>query len=108
MQPNIGVDLLRHDLVRMGFVICDEMVVRAGGRFYVAISAERGQAAYTEKELLAGPILLKKRPADFAEYIQFRLRVQRKAYAGAVEGKSANAEALAHEIALWEEIEQCL
>ncbi len=108
MQPNIGVDLLRADLMRMGFAICDEMIVRAGGRFYVAMAAERGQAVYTEKELLAGPVLLKKKPVDFAGYVQFRLRVQRKAYAGAVKGSSENAEALAHEIALWEEIEQCL
>lgn len=108
LQPNIGVDLLRADLMRMGFVICDEMIVRAGGRFYVAMAAERGQAAYTEKELLAGPVLLVKRPVDFAGYVQFRLRVQRKAYAGAVKGEAENAEALAHEIALWEEIEQCL
>ena len=108
LQPNIGVDLLRADLMRMGFVICDEMIVRAGGRYYVAMAAERGQAAYTEKELLAGPVLLEKRPPDFAGYVQFRLRVQRKAYAGAVKGEAENAEALAHEIALWEEIEQCL
>ena len=108
MQPNIGADRLRADLMRMGFAICDEMIVRAGGRFYVAMAAERGQAAYTEKELLAGPVLLVKRPADFAGYVQFRLRVQRKAYAGAVKGEAENAEALAHEIALWEEIEQCL
>ena len=108
MQPNIGVDLLRVDLMRMGFVICDEMIVRAGGRYYVAVAAERGQAAYSEKELLAGPVLLEKKPPDFAGYVQFRLRVQRKAYAGAVKGEAENAEALAHEIALWEEIEQCL
>ena len=57
---------------------------------------------------LAGPVLLEKRPPDFAGYVQFRLRVQRKAYAGAVKGEAENAEALAHEIALWEEIEQCL
>lgn len=108
MQPNIGADRLRADLMRMGLVICDEMIVRAGGRYYVAMAAERGQAAYTEKELLAGPVLLEKRPPDFAGYVQFRLRVQRKAYAGAVKGEAENAEALAHEIALWEEIEQCL
>ena len=108
MQPNVGVDLLRTDLMHMGFTISDEMIVRAGGRFYVAIAAERGQASYTEKELLAGPVLLKKKPADFPGYVQFRLRVQRKAYAGAVKGESKNAEMLAHEIALWEEIEQCL
>ncbi len=108
VQPNIGVNLLRADLARMGFVICDEMIVRMGGRFYIAMAAERGQATYTEKELLAGPVLLEKRPADFAGYVQFRLRVQRKAYAGAVKGEAENAEALAHEIALWEEIGQCL
>ena len=108
LQPNIGVELLRSELTRMGFAICDEMIVRAGGRFYVAMAAEPGRAVYTEKELLAGPVLLKKRPDAFEGYIRFRLRVQRKAYEGAVKGGSENAEALAHEIALWEEIEQCL
>lgn len=108
LQPNIGVELLRADLMRMGFAIRDERIVRAAGRRYIALTAEKGTALYTEAELLAGPVLLQKKPAELRDYAQFRLRVQREACAGATIGASPNAAALAHEVALWEEIIKCL
>ncbi len=108
LQPNMGVDFLRRDLVRMGFAIVDEAVVQAGGRWYVGMAAEKGEACYSERELLAGPVLLAKKPKALRGYVDFRLRVQRKAYEGALKGAAAQAEALASEIALWEEIVQCL
>lgn len=108
LQPNMGVDLLRRELVRMGFKICDEAVVQAGGRWYVAMAAEKGQASYTDMELLAGPVLLRQKSENLRGYAAFRLRVQRKAYEGALKGQAAHAGELAREIRLWEEIVQCL
>lgn len=108
LQPNMGVDLLRRELVRMGFVICDEAVVQAAGRWYVAMAAEKGQASYTDMELLAGPVLLRRRDDALRGYAAFRLRVQRKAYEGALKGHAPHAGELAREIRLWEEIVQCL
>lgn len=108
LQPNMGVDLLRRELVRMGFVICDEAVVQAAGRWYVAMAAEKGQASYTDMELLAGPVLLRRRDDALRGYAAFRLRVQRKAYEGALKGHAPHVGELAREIRLWEEIVQCL
>ena len=108
LQPNINVEHLRRELVRLGYAICDEELARAGGRWYVGILARRGRADYTEKELLAGPVLLKKRHPALAGYVQFRLRVQRNAYQGAVRSDEARARELSSEIKCWEEIESWL
>ena len=108
LQPNINVEHLRKALVRLGYVIRDEALARAGGRWYVGLSARKGQACYSQKELLAGPVLLKKRPPALAGYVQFRLRVQRKAYLGAARSDEARARDLYDEIKCWEEIEAWL
>lgn len=108
LQPNINVDSLRKALVRLGYAICDEDLARAGGRWYVGILARRGSACYTRRELLAGPVLLKKRHPSLAGYVQFRLRVQRKAHLGAMRSDEARARELYDEIKCWEEIEAWL
>ncbi|MBQ8952995.1 MAG: SAM-dependent methyltransferase [Clostridia bacterium] len=108
LQPNINVEHLRRGLVRLGYEILDEELARAGGRWYVGILAGRGSASYTDKELLAGPVLLRKRHPALGGYVQFRLRVQRKAYEGAVRSDEARARELYDEIKCWEEIESWL
>ena len=67
-----------------------------------------GHAEYTRRELLAGPILLKKHHPMLDGYVQFRLKVQRKAYAGAARSDEARAQVLREEIECWEEIETWL
>ena len=107
-QPNINVERLREALVRLGYVISDESLARAGGRWYVGLRAERGSAAYSQRQLLAGPVLLERRHPSLAGYARFRLTVQRKAYLGAVRSDKARAQALLEEIKCWEEIEAWL
>ena len=108
LQPNINVDSLRLCLTRLGYEITDEELARAGGRWYVGLAARRGHAEYTRRELLAGPILLKKHHPMLDGYVQFRLKVQRKAYAGAARSDEARAQVLREEIECWEEIETWL
>ncbi|MBR3503986.1 MAG: SAM-dependent methyltransferase [Clostridia bacterium] len=108
LQPNINVERLREALVRLGYVISDESLARAGGRWYVGLRAERGSAAYSQRQLLAGPVLLERRHPSLAGYARFRLTVQRKAYLGAVRSDKARAQALLEEIKCWEEIEAWL
>ncbi|MBR4441852.1 MAG: SAM-dependent methyltransferase [Clostridia bacterium] len=104
LQPNINADHLRLRLMQLGYEICDEDLARAGGRWYVGMSARPGYAEYSPRELLAGPALLKKRHPMLSGYAQFRLKVQRKACEGAARSDEARAQALREEIECWEEI----
>ena len=108
LQPNINVESLRLRLTELGYEIYDEALARAGGRWYVGLAARRGSAAYTRYELLAGPVLLKRRDPMLGGYVQFRLKVQRKAWQGAVKSDEARARELSDEIKCWEEIESWL
>ena len=106
LQPNLDADWLRGRLQDMGYAIYDEALCRAGGRWYVGMAARRGEARCTPQELLAGPILMKKCPDRVRDYARFRLRVLRKAFAGARKGDEARSLEIAGEIKRWEEIEK--
>ena len=66
------IPLLRAALVRLGYHLCAERLVRAKGRFYIVLRAEPGQACYTEKELYLGPVLLREKPALWHSYLHWR------------------------------------
>ncbi len=109
LQPNVGIYELRRRLSELGFKIVDERLVRVGGRWYVGIAAEEGPARYSKSELLAGPILLQKRPPELAGYADFRIKVVQKAYEGAVRGsKSEMTAELQWELEQWKEIRSWL
>ena len=109
LQPNVGAPELRSRLSQAGYAIVDERVVQDGRRNYIILAAERGPAAYTEEELIVGPLLLRRKPPELLPYARFRLRVARKALRGAAAGDAQAAEdALRREIEIWEEMEKCL
>ncbi|MEA5068019.1 MAG: hypothetical protein VB067_03440, partial [Christensenellaceae bacterium] len=83
----------------------DEKAVRAG-RWYTVIAARPGAAAYDERELMIGPVLLKKRGEALRGYAAFRARVAEKALLGAREGGDPAAGLLAREYDMWKEIER--
>lgn len=104
LQPNVGTTELRKSLMDNGFAICDERVVRAAKRWYVLIAARKGAARYSEKELIVGPKLLKKRNEALRGYAAFRLRVAEKAMQGAARSANAPLTALQTEAEIWEEM----
>ena len=109
LEPNVAAPQLRQTLTDCGYEIYDEAVVRDGRRNYVVLCARPGKAAYTEKELIVGPVLLKNRPESLKPYAEFRLRVGKKALAGASASGDANQTGpLEKEIAIWEEVLACL
>ena len=109
LQPNVGAPELCATLMETGYRITDERVVLDGGRNYVIIAAVPGSVVYTERELIVGPILLERLPPELKPYAAFRLRVARKALAGAeAAGDAEQAAPLARETALWEEVCACL
>ena len=105
LQANVANPELRERLVRAGYRVSDERVVKDGRRYYIIIEAVPGCAEYTRRELMVGPVLLERKPAELAGYAEFRLRVARKAVAGAEHGGEAEGvEALRSEISVWEEV----
>lgn len=103
LQPNVAVPELRSELVRSGFSIYDERIVRDGRRLYVIIAAQKGSASYSEKELTVGPVLVGKRPPELFDYADFRIRVIRKALNGA-ESAGKTDKSLQNELTIWEEV----
>ena len=109
LQPNVGAPELRRTVSEIGYRIVDERVAQDGRRNYIVIAAEPGVSSYDEKQLIVGPVLLERLPEELAPYARFRLRVARKALAGARTGGDAAQEAaLEREIAIWEDVSACL
>lgn len=108
MQPNVGLYDLRLRLMQTGFRIVEEEIARAAGRHYVVLSCVEGEASYTERELMVGPILLRDGHPLMASYANFRLRVAKKAALGAEKSDEGRAQELKREAAVWEEVLSCL
>lgn len=109
LQPNVAAPHLRERLTGGGWRISDERLVRDGRRIYLILEAQRGEQFLSEREREVGPILLEKKPALLRDYCAFRLRVTKKALAGAENGSDPeNIGALRREIAIWEEVWACL
>ena len=72
LQTNTGVAGLRAWLAGNGFRVDAERLSREGRRFYIAMRATEGYAAYSEKELYLGPCLIKERPPLLREYLAWR------------------------------------
>jgi tRNA (adenine22-N1)-methyltransferase len=104
LAPNSDAPFLRRFLMESGYRIMDEALVCEGRRFYPVILAEAGAVRYTQLELLAGPVLLKKRPGSLAAYAKHRSRVVEKALRGAQIGAEVWAEDMRRELLLWEEV----
>ncbi len=108
-QANVANPELRERLMHAGYRISDERVVKDGRRHYIIMEAVPGQAAYDERELIVGPVLLKEKPSALAGYAEFRLRVARKALIGAERGGAEEEiSALRKEIRIWEDVQACL
>ena len=108
LQPNVAAPQLRKALSECGYAISDERVAKDGRRNYVVIAARPGHSDYSVKELIVGPVLLKRLPDELMPYARFRLRVAKKAFEGARASEdAAQAEPLEREIAIWEEVLSC-
>lgn len=109
LQPNVAAPELRGALCECGYAVTDEGVARDGRRNYIVIQAEPGKTDYGLKQLIVGPLLLERLPAELEPYAAFRLRVAKKALMGAkASGDAAQTAPLEQEIAIWEEVLECL
>lgn len=76
LQPNIGEKTLRNWLTVHGYTILEEDIVEENNKIYEIIVAARQEirVAYSEKERLFGPILLKKQSPIFYKKWKGELR----------------------------------
>lgn len=91
--------MVRRTLCEIGYCIRREVVASESGRDYVLIRAEAGQAAYTEEELLLGPVLLKELPGNWLPLLERREKLLLNGLAAM---KAARLEKDAERLALFE------
>lgn len=73
LSPQTDLPLVRQTLCRIGYRLRRETAVGVGKRQYILMRAEPAlpdEAAYTNEELILGPILRKERPADWLPYLR--------------------------------------
>lgn len=104
LSPNLDAPMVRRYLMHNGYEIADEALVQEGRRFYPVISARPGEAKYNRIQILAGPVLLEKRPESLLAYADHRTRVIEKALPGARRGGEPWADEMAEELEIWREV----
>ena len=90
LEPNKDADLIRLWGMEHGRRIADEDLVYEDGHFYAIICLKKGQAQYTETQLLLGPKLMEKRHTVLEQYLQYEEKKDR--YQVECLGKSKTAE----------------
>lgn len=96
LQPQGGADLLRSWLYDQGWHVADEALAEAEGRLYQILLAEPGSAPKPNRlALLAGPILLEKRPPLFTRHIGEILQGYAKVIKGMEKSRQPDRERLA-------------
>ncbi len=87
LQANVELKFLRRHIESIGMHIADEAIAFATGRYYVLLRAESGQAEpMSDYEAHIGPILLRKNPPLFKDYLLWRKGVTGRALEGTKDG----------------------
>ncbi len=75
LSPHTETALVRKAAEDLGFHIEEEAMVRDKGKYYVVIRAAKGEdKKMSDTELKYGPVLIKKRPDIFLEYLKKELK----------------------------------
>ena len=75
LSPHTETSLVRKAAEDLGFHIEEEAMARDKGKYYVVIRAEKGEdKKMSDTELKFGPVLIKKRPDVFLEYLKKELK----------------------------------
>ena len=69
IQSNTGYYELRKEVVKLGYFIKDEVLIKENNIIYVIIKFKKGKRRYSNKQLYFGPILLKNKDTLFKELI---------------------------------------
>ena len=95
LQPQNGFEYLRNWLYAHGWHIADEQLVKVDDRIYQIIKAAPGtEEKLSEAVLILGPMLIKKRPELFVEYVKNTITQLDKIRQGLKRGGSQTQEKL--------------
>ena len=78
IQSNTGNESIREDIVKLGFYIKDEVMIKENNIIYLVIKFCKGIKKYSKKELFYGPILLKNKGDLFCEYFKLQIDKNKK------------------------------
>ena len=70
IQINTLHDKLRCWLMKNGYMIADEKMIRDYGYYYQIMDIRKGEQALSKMEMTYGPVLLRKREAVFLDYLK--------------------------------------
>ncbi|MBE5782848.1 MAG: SAM-dependent methyltransferase [Clostridiales bacterium] len=73
LSAHTQLSLVRNTLMKLGYRIDREEVVRAAGRFYVVLRAVPGNVEYTEQEMVLGPLLKQNASLEYTAYLEWRM-----------------------------------
>lgn len=76
LQPMSKAEVLRETLGEVNLKIEDEILVSDMGRTYCIIKAVPGKEEYSPLELVAGPVVIKKKGEHFSEYATRLIRYE--------------------------------
>lgn len=82
VQPNIHALAIRQWAAENNWVIVNEMILKEEGKIYEIVVLEKGEVAYSELELLMGPVLLKEKSLIFQEKWLLELNQWKLIYEG--------------------------
>ena len=68
IQSNTKLELLRHEVVKLNYMIVDEIMIEDNKKIYTIIKFVKGNKKYNKKELYFGPILIEKNSTIFKKY----------------------------------------
>lgn len=69
IQSNTGYFELRKEIVKLGYIIEEEVLVKENNIIYVIIKFKKGKKRYNNKQLYFGPMLLKNKNTLFKELV---------------------------------------
>lgn len=80
LQSNNDLDFLRYKVVKLGYYIEKESLVKEQGIIYTVIRFKKGYRFYTKKQLYFGPCLMKENNDLFQEKSKLELEKLKKFY----------------------------
>lgn len=78
LSPHSDIYSVRKYVTSIGYKIVDEILLQDQKKIYTVIKFNKGQASYTEDELLFGPSILQNKTPLFYQYYQSLLQKNKK------------------------------
>lgn len=78
IQSNTGIEKIRQDVIKLGYYIENEAIIKDNGIIYVVIKFYKGIKEYSKKQIFFGPKLIENKNDLFNEMILERINKNKK------------------------------